>query len=503
MNAMAGYASRAFWKRKWFSSSNMKWTFLRYFFNANYFLNAQPTSKTHKHLLKSNEINPGLSVDSFHERRKKLIESVRNDDSTFVKNEDSHLIVIPSNSIAYMSDNIPFPFRQNSDFLYLSGYKEANCVLLLCTSANESYDKSILFIPKPTAHSERWEGTKMDLSTVSDFLGLDEAFYLGDLEVYLQSFAQTNRNFTLWYDYLNSPFQQLHQIMRDFMAAYKGKISVESPRSVLHEIRLIKSKREIDLLRKSCDIAAEAMTEVMKFSKPSISEAHLFAKMEFECRMGGADRLSFPPVVAGGDRANTIHYIDNNQLVNDGDMVLVDAGCEYHGYCSDLARTWPVNGRFTSAQKELYEVILSVQKELIHMCEQKPSLDHLFRSMCQSLGKQFQNLGIISKSASIEDVMQIAYNYCPHHVSHYLGMDVHDTSLMSRSIKLQPGMVVTVEPGVYISKTDSRVPERFKGFCIRIEDDILITDEGYEILTANCPKDVSDIEKVVGCKSKG
>ncbi|GIY25204.1 xaa-Pro aminopeptidase 3 [Caerostris extrusa] len=237
------------------------------------------------------------------------------------------------------------------------------------------------------------------------------------------------------------------------------------------------------------------MKEVMKFSHPMMSEAHLEAKMDYECRLRGADHPAFPPVVAGGARAKTIHYTDNNQIIKDNEMVLMDAGCEFHGYVSDITRTWPVNGKFTDTQKELYEIILSIQEEMIQLFKAKISLDDMLKIMCCKLGRKLQELGIIPKSVPQEKLAQAAFEMCPHHVSHYLGMDVHDTSLISRSNKLLPGMVVTVEPGIYLSN-DTKYPEKYRGLGIRLEDDILITNDGYEVLTSNCPKKVHEIEEL-------
>ncbi|XP_035208838.1 xaa-Pro aminopeptidase 3-like [Stegodyphus dumicola] len=482
---------------KWERMKAISYNLTRKFNSRNNLCYAQPTPVSHAHLLKSNEVTPGLSVDVYQCRRTRLMQVISQ--MTFAEmNKSAHIVIVPSGSVVYMSENIPYPFRQNTEFLYLSGFKEANCVLILHTVLNKSpaYECT-LFVPKQTAHSTRWEGLKMDLNNTKKFLGIDRTMYVDDIENFLQSFAESNNKFVLWYDYLSLPFKPIHDIMRDFMAHYNTHFSLESPRKLLHQLRVIKSSSEAELMRKTCKIAAESMREVMQFSRPLISEAHLYAKMDYECRMRGADHLAFPPVVAGGDRANTIHYNENNQIINDGDMVLMDAGCECHGYSSDMARTWPVNGKFSEPQKELYEVVLSVQEELIKLCEKKLSLDHLFKVMCENLGKGFQDLGLIPTTASREEVAQAAYEFCPHHVSHYLGMDVHDTNLISRGIKLLPGMVVTIEPGVYVSPNNIKVPEKYRGLCIRIEDDILITEDGFENLTAECPKHIDDIEKLL------
>ncbi|KAG8200525.1 hypothetical protein JTE90_000600 [Oedothorax gibbosus] len=338
----------------------------------------------------------------------------------------------------------------------------------------------------------------MNLDTAINFLGVDRALYLDDFENFLQSFSKSNKQFTIWYDHNRAPFPKMKDKILEFLHSISGRFALESSRHVLHTLRVIKCDAEAQLMRETCKIGALSMKEVMKFSHVDVAEAHLLAKMEYECRMRGANYLAFPPVVAGGDRANTIHYIDSNNIVKGGDMVLMDSGCEYHGYSSDISRTWPVDGKFTDPQRELYQVVLAVQEDLIQLCQTKVPLDNLFEIMCKNLGKAFQKLGVIPKSATEHHLKEAGYELCPHHVGHYLGMDVHDTELISRGIKLQAGMVVTIEPGIYISKSNTKYPEKYRGQCIRIEDDVLITEDGYEVLTADCPKSIHDIEDL--CK---
>ncbi|KPP67813.1 hypothetical protein Z043_113556, partial [Scleropages formosus] len=189
-----------------------------------------------------------------------------------------------------------------------------------------------------------------------------------------------------------------------------------------------------------------AFKKTMSMSQGDIDEALLYAKFDFECRAQGANFLAYPPVVAGGNRANTLHYINNNQIIKDGELVLLDGGCEYFGYVSDITRTWPVNGKFSPAQAELYEAVLEVQMYCISLCCPGTSLDYIYSTMLTLLGQKLKKLGIIGSTASEEDARKAARRYCPHHVGHYLGMDVHDTSELSRSLPLQPGMVITIEP---------------------------------------------------------
>jgi Xaa-Pro aminopeptidase len=408
-----------------------------------------------------------------------------------------HLIVIPSATKQYMSDKIPYFFRQNTDFLYLTGCQEPDSCLVLAATNSPSQHCSTLFVRQKDDHSELWDGPRTGPDGACKLFGVDQSLPVTELENYLQSYWKSNKNFSLWYDYMNPVQVDVHKIMCEYIN-YLNQKMWESPKIFVHRQRLIKSPAEITLMQRSCDVASDAIIKTIQSSYPGINESQIFAKVDYECRMHGAEYLAYPPVVAGGNRANIIHYINNNQVVKDGDMVLMDAGCEFHGYSSDVTRTWPVNGKFTNQQREVYEVVLEVQSKLIELCGIFPTLDSLFDSMCVLLGKGLQEIGVIPKILTGQALVKAAYQFCPHHVSHYLGMDVHDTPLITRNIKIRPGMIITVEPGVYISHKHPQLPPEFLGMGVRIEDDIVITESGPVVLTRNCPKRVEDVENVAG-----
>lgn len=327
-----------------------------------------------------------------------------------------------------------------------------------------------------------------------------------------------NKSTTVWYDDNISSQNEITNFLKN------SKIAIKSPTTFIHRMRVIKSPAEIELMRKSCDIASESINTTMLKSYPGISEHQIFAEVDYQCRMKNASFLAYPPVVAGGTRATTIHYINNSQIVHDGELVLMDAGCEYGGYSSDITRTWPINGLFSPAQRILYEILLIIQKELIETLQHEGghTLDQLFDTMCMRIGSYLQELGLIDKTKTGYDLARAAYSFCPHHVSHYLGMDVHDSSLCSRSINLLPNMICTVEPGktklkflkclnlnkefyvigIYIAVDRTDVPKEFRGLGIRIEDDILIKEnQKVEILTDKCVKEINEIEKLFNRRS--
>ncbi|XP_064637072.1 xaa-Pro aminopeptidase 3-like isoform X2 [Lineus longissimus] len=407
-----------------------------------------------------------------------------------------HLVVFTSAPKLYMSIDVPYFYRQNTEFLYMSGFIEADSVLLLHSQKKlGSGFEEVMFVTQRNASKELWEGPSAGVEGGRDLLGIQNVKPLDHLDRYLANYLKDSNKFCLWYEYLKPVNQKIHS--NSFLPLMKEANRVETPTKIVHHQRLMKSTAEIELMRKSNRIASEAFVEVMKFTKPWINESALFAKMDFECRIHGAEYLAYPPVVAGGNRANTIHYISNNQVIADGELVLMDAGCEYHGYCSDITRTWPVTGNFSPAQRDLYSACLIIQELCIQMCRPGVTLEEIYRAMLAIMGEQLKKLGLIPSSVSASDVIKLTRQFCAHHVGHYLGMDVHDSAEVGRNLALQPGMIITIEPGIYISATRNDVDPKYRGIGIRIEDNILITETGHENLTANCPKDPDVIEQII------
>lgn len=448
----------------------------------------QQTALTHPHLVKPEDFVTGIKKDEFRRRRDDLVQQLVS------KDRKRHLVVIPSAKKKYMSGKIPYVFRQQSDFFYLTGNLEHESCLVLEVDG-ESYTSTMFLRPKDK-HTEMWDGVVTGLGEGPSFFGVDHAVDVKDLSNFLSSAYKANSHDVIWYNQEESEFRDVTSTVAELVKG-STKVDLFSPTALIQQQRLLKSPAEQELMRQTCRIASEAINETMAWVRPGISEHHLFAKVDYECRLRNASYLAYPPVVAGGVNATTIHYISNNQVVQEDDAVLMDAGCEYGGYTSDITRTFPVGSRFTEPQRVLYEIILQVQKDLIRcLQEESVSLDMLFEIMCLQLGGYLKEINFIPKHLSGVDLARAAYKFCPHHVSHYLGMDVHDTGSISRGIPLAPGTVFTIEPGVYISRDRRDVPEEFRGIGVRIEDDALIDDNNkLEILTASCKKELKDIER--------
>lgn len=475
--------------------------------------------------------NGGLERDDFSARRKKLSEKLAKQTPILglPKNKDvseadkeaerlsrQHLVIIPSAQRRYMVDKIPYVFRQATDFRYLTGSKSHDSAVVLRFNGALEEISSTIILPEADPREEKWEGPQLKAEEACEIFGVDHAIHMDDLPG-LFELCKSQKNLLLWYDYLNPSHANVHRtVMRFVEGSNVVAQPVQSPRQAVQELRLFKSPKEVEIMRKTCFIGAEALASAIHASSSHQSEAAIFAKIDYESRMRDADFLAYPPVVAAGDHANTIHYTANTvaRFQDKSDLILVDAGCDYGGYASDITRTWPLCGKFSPPQKLIYEAVLDVQEKLIScltLDAGKETVDNLYKKMQTSLGEKMASIGLVSEEVANDPIKLNAActEFCPHHVSHYLGMDVHDTSLISRNVPLEEGMVITVEPGIYIplrspltSKYLSQVPPHFRGIGVRIEDDVLITRRNKdsltcEVLSRACPKSVGDIEALV------
>ncbi|XP_061702880.1 xaa-Pro aminopeptidase 3 [Syngnathoides biaculeatus] len=449
----------------------------------------QPSPFTHPHLIKHGEVTPGLSQTEYELRRQRLASLIeaQSDKLGPSGSSSTHVLIILSHPTRYMTNDIPYPFHQNQDFLYLSGILEPDSALVLYGKGRP--DQAILFVPRRDPGRELWDGPRSGKDGAAALTGIERVHSTEELGVVLKSLKGS----MLWYDSFHPSHPRLHQA--HVIPVLEAGPMARPVSPLIHSLRVLKSSSEVALMQEAGRITAQAFRRTMALSHGDMDESVLFAKFDFENRIHGANFLAYPPVVAGGNRANTLHYINNNQIVKDGEMVLLDGGCEYFGYVSDVTRTWPVNGKFSVPQAELYEAVLEVQLGCLSLCSPGVSLDHIYSTMLGLLARQLKRLGIVKAETSDADVLKAARRYCPHHVGHYIGMDVHDTPELSRSQPLQSGMTITIEPGLYIGEENEEAPECFRGLGLRIEDDVLIRDKGGPlILSSDAPKTIADVE---------
>ncbi|XP_060664287.1 xaa-Pro aminopeptidase 3 [Drosophila nasuta] len=465
----------------------------------------QPTCYTHPHLIKANELVPGVELREFQLRRTSLMQGLKAYAESFGdefngRASKSHMLVIGAAAKKYMSGKIPYVFRQSSDFYYLTGCLEPDAILMM-TIDDASQVQSTLFMRPKDPHAELWDGPRTGPEYAVPLFGVQQSYPIDSFaQLAAKSVAHLKPH--LWFDLKHSELPQLNDAMLQLCNSERARLLPAY--SFVENMRLLKSPAEMQLMRRTCEIASLAFNEVMAETRPGQSEHQLYASIDFKCRMRNASYLAYPPVVAAGKNATVIHYVNNTQLMQPKELLLMDAGCEYGGYTSDITRTWPVSGEFTDAQRTLYDMMEQLQKETIELIMQPggESLDQLFETTCFKLGKYLQEIGLVSKHLSdYKELASQGYKFCPHHVSHYLGMDVHDTPHVPRNTRLMPGMVFTVEPGIYIDEQRTDVPPEFRGIGIRIEDDILINEQGQvEVLTAKCLKERRALENLFKVK---
>uniref|UniRef100_A0A914CY05 Aminopeptidase P N-terminal domain-containing protein n=1 Tax=Acrobeloides nanus TaxID=290746 RepID=A0A914CY05_9BILA len=395
--------------------------------------------------------------------------------------------VLKARSTTYSAPDVPHPFRQCSYFRYLSGITSPDCKLIVRSRG------STLFVPELSKNDELWHGKAPTLDELKAISGVDEILSLNQFEPYLASCSQRA-----------ILCMELNQFKDDqvILEAYgkQAKRGGSTLFKLLDQLRWIKSQNEIELMRETCKIGSNTMNSMMKHSKFTPNENHIVGLLEYEARRRGAGSLAYPPVVAAGNRANTIHYIESNQEIAPSDCILVDAGCDLHGYVSDITRTFPVSGKFSNPQRILYEALSEVQTELLeYVNERRPlKLNELYFYMCECLASKFKEISIFKDQyMSDEKILMEVDNICPHHVSHYLGMDVHDTASVSRAIPIPSNVIITVEPGIYIPPNYNLVRDEFKGIGMRIEDDVLIDETGSEVLTRDCVREAYYIEELM------
>eukprot|EP01080_Neovahlkampfia_damariscottae_P001854 gene1854-995_t len=441
----------------------------------------QPTSLTHPHLIKTTEVSKGFTRNEFKSRLEKFIKSMK----------DNSVACIPSNMTTIMTNDIPYTFRQNSNFYYLTGFLEPDSMLVI-QKTNENDSNCLFFVQPKDEFREKWDGPRAGVDIARNYFDFENTFSIEEIEKY-----SILDNFSLLY-YDQSANSKMNVKLNSIIQNCKvGPTNMANSNTIFNQLKAYKSPAEIEMLKRSAEISAVAFSSAMRSTKPGMSESHIEAILEFECRLKGGQRLAYPPVIASGNNANTMHYVQNTQMLKDGDLLLIDAGCEYFQYPSDITRTWPINGKYTKEQRDVYEAVLRVQKICIENCKIGIDFIKLQNIALQTISEELVRLGVCTN----ENVNKIIGKLYPHNIGHPLGQDIHEEE-PNYNVKFQPGMVVTVEPGIYIPKDFEGVPEQFKGIGIRIEDNILITESGNENLTYETPKEIEDIEKIMSKKSE-
>ena len=400
---------------------------------------------------------------------------------------------------ATRNGDVLHPFRQSSDLHYLTGFTEPETTLVL--RPGDQGQPVVMFVRPRDPERETWDGRRAGVAGAREVYGADRAYPIDQLEDRLPELL-ANVDEVYYSLGLDRDFDQLFTgMLADLRTAERrGKHSpraVVDPRSVLHEMRLHKDDAELGLMRKAADITAKAHIAAMQAATPDVTEYQLEALINYEFRRQGGTGPGYGTIVGAGANATILHYTENNCALTDGDLVLIDAGCEYSGYTADITRTFPVSGRFSEAQRRMYEVVLDAQTSAVAMTRPGITIDDIHDHCVRRLTEGMLELGLLSGTVEANIADDSYKRYYLHRTSHWLGLDVHDVGAYTRDGKprpLRPGMVITIEPGLYVADDDTDAPEQFRGIGIRIEDDILVTEDGHENLTAAAPKTIADVE---------
>ncbi len=410
-------------------------------------------------------------------------------DRLFSKLSKHSVGVLFSSGYKTRSNDTEYPFRQDSNFYYLSGFLEDSSCLVFIKKNKKT--KTILFVAKKDKTQELWNGKRLGVDAAKKRFLVDEVYEYGELNSKLKEYIKDKK--ALYYDF------KLDYSKVKVLKRYSKEVqSFDNISSLVQKMRLIKSNSEIELIKKAISITKDAHHKAMSRVSSLKYEHQLQAEIEYEFKRQGSYSDAYTSIVACGNSANTLHYIDNNQRLKKGELILIDAGCEYKYYASDITRTIPVDGTYSPAQKKLYNMVLKTQLQIIKMIKPGVKRSELQQKAVKLLSKGMINFGILKGPLNKVIKNELYKKYYPHGIGHWMGIDVHDEAPYKyengKEIPLKPGMVLTIEPGIYIDENDKDVPKKYRGIGIRIEDDILVTKNGCKNLSRKIAKTVEEVE---------
>lgn len=429
-----------------------------------------------------------MNNNIFKNRRNKVLEQM-----------SDGVALIPSGKMQVRSNDTEFPFRQESNFYYLSGFDEPDCLLLLCK--NDKQSKTILFLRERDLKMEMWVGKRLGVEAACEALCVDEAYDIAKLEKELSELLKGYNNLYIDTFSNNAYLNTVKKVSNDLFLSRSVDIS---PRNFIHlntlleKQRLLKEPYEVEQIKKALSITRKAHHASMAMVKPGMKEYEIQAIIEYIFKKEGSVHDAYGSIVAGGNNANTLHYVENSMPLNDGDLMLIDAGCEWNYYASDITRTTPVNGKFSKPQQALYEGILDAQEKIIKSIKPGISKQLIQEKSEILLAGVLCDLNVVK--GSFEEIMEtkVYKKYYPHGIGHWMGLDVHDTcpykDVNGNEVLFADGMVLTIEPALYLPADDLAVAEEYRGIGIRTEDDILVTSNGFENLSSGIAKTVEEIE---------
>ena len=397
-----------------------------------------------------------------------------------------------------------YDYRPNSDLWYLTGFEEPGSALLLLPGHEKT--QVVVFVRKRDREREIWDGFRLGVDDAAARLGADTAYSIDDLyeklPALLEGRARLVYSLGLDHDVDRHVVTILNRVRHLARRGRQAPRAILDPIDFLHEMRLVKTPEEIEAIRTACRVSAEGHVRAMRRTRPGLTEYELQAEIEYVFRKSGAKAPGYTSIVGSGKNACVLHYIENRDVLKDGDLVLVDAGAEVGYYTGDITRTWPVNGRFNGYQREIYDLVLRAQMDVIRLVRPGLEWNRLHEQAVRTLTEGLVDLGALEGPVEKAIEEKTFRKFFMHGTGHWLGIDVHDVGTYSRPGEqgrpLEPGMVFTVEPGLYFHGDEPASPERYRGIGVRIEDDLLVTEDGCEVLTRFVSKEPEEIEELVG-----
>jgi len=395
--------------------------------------------------------------------------------------------------------DVHFKFRQDSDILYLTAFEEPGAVVVLRPGHPDA--QFVMFVRPRNPSEETWTGRRAGVEGAVKTYGADMAYPLDELETRLPEVVSGAEEL----HYHLGRDSEIDQRMLRLLAQMRSRerrgphapVKLVDARLSVHEMRLFKSADELTIQRRAADITAEAHIAAMRAARPGVNEYEIEALIDYTFRRRGAVGPGYPSIVGGGANATILHYVENNAPLKAGELLLIDAGCEVDGFTADVTRTFPLGGRFSEAQRRVYEAVLDSQLAAIEATKPGATLEAIHAGVVEFLTGKMVALGLLTGEVP-QLIESGAYKaYYMHRTSHWLGMDVHDVgfySLEGQSRPLEPGMVLTIEPGLYIPPDDEKAPPEYRGIGVRIEDDLVVTASGRDVLTSGTPKSPADME---------
>ncbi len=410
-------------------------------------------------------------------------------------------VMVAAAPVQQRNGDVQQDYRQDSNFYYLTGFAEPHALLLLRRRLGKL--ETVLFCQPTDKRQELWEGHRLGVENAPSALQIDRAFPISELDMQIP--ALLDGASTVHISFANQKLQQqLHRWL--IQLRHQARAGAECPGQImdldatLHEIRLLKSAAEIKQMQAAADLSIKAHKRAMQVCKAGLMEYQLAAELSHTFAMGGSIRTAYGSIVAGGKNGCILHYTSNSCVLSDGDLVLIDAGCELDYYAADITRTFPVNGRFSKPQRAIYQLVLDAHQASLAHAAAGVSLRHLQDIAVRVITTGLVQLGLLQGKVDQLIIDRAYERFYMHHIGHWLGMDVHDVGRYKLDGKwrlLQEGMVMTIEPGIYIQPDEDSVASHWRGIAVRIEDDILITAQGHHNLTAALPVTVAAIEALM------